>query len=1747
MSDAQNSHNSRGGRGFAPRGRGRPPRQRGGGRGGNNQNWRMKTCSNCGSTDHKTEDCDREPFEQAPASLLPAIVEDRPGNAPPKEGEQPKFKINLSFALNEKDRKRCQVLWPNYHLISKDFLGTPADHPFVAIERTITEMSMVNRLKRYDHVGVLSGNPGRLKKIAAGPGFHCINPILEPKDDVEQIFAEMVADAKVCQHDYLECDCHTYDAFMNLYGVFTPEQILAITHKTTKGVFLYACRQFKDVLGTMSEGEIVYTRDLKMVTMHVKGNPTAYRIPSETWIFETNHFAADGKAISWSIIDTFHDTRVVLFAVSNMRQGPQYALPLSGLSFADAMTNFSAYGPIESDLRGIFAKDAQLATRFEEARLGKATFFSFYGWFQIGFDFGEDERIFVPKGAIAKVATHVSLRPREPALFNSAVQVAKQALQEYRMPPDWIQAAVAPTAIIGFYKDVGREGALLATAVTKHQEATTGLNHLLALKETFVVPQYATFGALAGALVIGGMAATWYTKRLNARVNTLSIALMQAKNAINEAQAKVNLAELVQEIKHERTLRPPPQAAGSILSFFNPLAAIQTLFLWFTYNVVQPAVKLPSHIPSILTRVCKQGTHTITRVYKFATRMEGVRAEVHAPVHYPDICMQGRLLTKMHSSAQVKLPIDTSCVEHHGVTQFGFGTPIRVPLMARSCVHNEEVAVRNRGCLNRPDPNEGFYSNWVKDLRDMLPLVNGTQYIVNGKLKPFPFQDWVRRFPPGRRTELMNAREGMRHAGRKAKPMIKAFVKREHQLKSFPEVIKTRLEFPDCTDYDPRQIQGRHPEYQVMTGPASYSYTKYVAYMWHAQATPHKHHRLPREDKRPMTNIVYTSGMNAEQLGKLIQQSVQYITTNNDHVEVWFFENDANRFDAHCNTEAIKLINDFYQRARLKKKYWRCMEWKMKTKGVTKCGIFYIVEATVQSGNGDTSVGDTVVTGSGHERIARRVDLLPSQYLILSCGDDILIPLASTHATQYYKASQKYWEEAGFSMAPILVKHIWDAEFCSGRIYPTKDGWVYGPKVGRVLCKTFYSKIDYSDQQGARWLRAVALGLEKDTYFIPVLRTVVRKTIELTEGRKALHIWEEQKIHAKEIHEAADETYAMMEHLYGLDRAAIVELETWLEQVMTALPISVTHPYITTIVDRDVPLAEQPRRTQVAVYGNVLKPLLSMIKAILSPNTWMAIIKSRGARETAKLTGAIFFGVSTYGSYTIMNPQPSLFSPESMPLYASPILEEVGGYFWAKLPFWISVYEFLHILYTQEGNLPLAVMAYAPSALMHVLTYFLGNSPCSILLRITYHMAYNSGVHVAHQQGALDPASVKVDFDVMNQIDTMAKEVTERLNKGLEDASFDMDYAKSEYNKIVQNLLDEANDRPLTHPFSKGVRRFKQIINNCTTKGSWDSVIRTADNITSHPVVAWGRVFLVSILALQAFGLLRPLYERTLASVQLVADSVQRWTTRAWNRLMHSINGNATDNYKNRLQERLQKQGRMLPVYVTHTTDSGFLAECKLKEPSPVSMFAEAGNKTSAEQQAARLMLEHLDGLKTDNSVMRKLTTDAGTWTTRLCVTLSTLYAWDRLFLDLDNVTPLTEFYANGRTLYAAGTATSVHGWRHVIPTLKQKFAKCYLQEVPVKPDAADECLLAAMKAHPDNSLSVLVTKDKDLIRKAQALGPIQVAPELPDAMFNPVAMSKSIPESLALLLMEFIVARPPVPQAKAEEPAFVPGRFTEL
>jgi len=409
--------------------------------------------------------------------------------------------------------------------------------------------------------------------------------------------------------------------------------------------------------------------------------------------------------------------------------------------------------------------------------------------------------------------------------------------------------------------------------------------------------------------------------------------------------------------------------------------------------------------------------------------------------------------------------------------------------MYRSCQCNELAAIRHRVTVDEIKDNP-LWKTWFKNARRVGPITVPT------------LQVWMERLTPKQFAEMQRIIGSTEPVDK----VIDAFVKRElaaYEIEGcmVKEVLKPRL------------IQGRRPPIRLATGPSTYAYGKKLSEVYHWTTS----------------NLVYAAGMTGETLGAWYNRTTHTLCRTTQGVVPYWVSIDCSRWDSTVGSGPLSGLHEDYKKSGMDDDaLYALRDRDKKRRGKTASGIRYSSTAKVASGDGDTSCGNSRIH-------LVMLENCPNVKAAVVMGDDGLI------LTDDAGAVMRQYRAGG--MIPVLSP---DIDFCSQLLWPVRGGGhVLGPKIGRVLAKTFQCRLQLNEAQHVAWLRSVCLGIHPSCSFVPLLRALVPRLLALVGENGPLYDTGEwaEKLRAMEFHELSVETWEFFEDRYHIGRSVIQDLE----------------------------------------------------------------------------------------------------------------------------------------------------------------------------------------------------------------------------------------------------------------------------------------------------------------------------------------------------------------------------------------------------------------------------------------------------------------------------------------------------------------------------------------------------------------------------------------------------------------------------
>jgi hypothetical protein len=721
----------------------------------------------------------------------------------------------------------------------------------------------------------------------------------------------------------------------------------------------------------------------------------------------------------------------------------------------------------------------------------------------------DDREVYLPKQAIGVVALWASGKRRNAKLYSDAFNQAKNWLKNTHLSAVERADCLPYIVAFGLLRNINTESKAIGTmsemseACLLHDDATTDpfspppaksmikFRKWYARNQRWVNPMLAVFGAIAtyGVAVFNkgkivhtlagflglrdkffpsakplsplakaiGYASSWFVSRPK------SLLLARALDHSLDG----GVFEMFSLIADLANLIPALKGVGTIINFF-----VKGLGKAHLSRAQFPLFEIVAYLCSLISRL-----------------FNSPKVEIAGPFYV--YCARGRVLKPGRPGSKCKIvntdieagsataPED-GCRVVEGPFHIGLGVRMHYPVIAGHCIHNDEVAVKNRGICDRKPCKAGWWHEVAKPL--MLVIFDVGPVQATNRL------EWLARYPERKRKELDDAL-GTTVEDYYAAVKRKAFTKTECAIKRqvgawgpegelFDEKEYTAsmsLGDEPIAGYDPRLIQGCYPAYVNATGPFAHAYSK-------ACRGEHGH-------------TTYGPGLTASELDQWLYDAEAHFDE-----PIAYIDADAVRLDASVPVECIEALNGLYKHVGADEEAMAMFESDVVTHGCTSCGVSYSVPGTVPSGKTTTTCGNTTAVITVVE-----VALKDIPHKAIVAGDDsgVIVPLRL-----YLKALKMLGRTgtlAGFEFKLKASPCRYDMEFCSGRWWPADNrfGFAFGPKPGKLLPKLFYSTTKESfGNNGAGYCKAICLGIKETVAHLPVAREFVDRVLEITMDAK---------------------------------------------------------------------------------------------------------------------------------------------------------------------------------------------------------------------------------------------------------------------------------------------------------------------------------------------------------------------------------------------------------------------------------------------------------------------------------------------------------------------------------------------------------------------------------------------------------------------------------------------------------------------
>lgn len=341
------------------------------------------------------------------------------------------FKRN--WLIDEPLNKVLEKRFPNYTFETSNGVVTQHPHTLAAIERAITEQSMIDTMKRFGCAKITDIGGNAKRHYDEKRSFvHSCCPILSPKDVLRnQRYNKRM---NYCTNCAEECNEPT-DGYLAVHSLYylKPITVLDLLYRSAKGILMASMHDFTNGYGSMHYNgtchettyQIVDTETVLMTSTGNDGGP--YKHSPCFWL-QKNYYEADGRAMAWGYRE-MGDTRIYTFVPAPCGLTPTRN---ESMDLIATIKNLSYTGEV---------KETAYAPLMNYLNMEMVEFKSFGPLIWVT---KNDRQIFVPKGLIQRVAFQMVGKPRTRDTLKLCIRDAKKELSDKSITlPDNLKTELA--------------------------------------------------------------------------------------------------------------------------------------------------------------------------------------------------------------------------------------------------------------------------------------------------------------------------------------------------------------------------------------------------------------------------------------------------------------------------------------------------------------------------------------------------------------------------------------------------------------------------------------------------------------------------------------------------------------------------------------------------------------------------------------------------------------------------------------------------------------------------------------------------------------------------------------------------------------------------------------------------------------------------------------------------------------------------------------------------------------------------------------------------------------------------------------------------------------------------------------------------------------------------------------------------------------------------------------------------------
>lgn len=434
-------------------------------------------------------------------------------------------------------------------------------------------------------------------------------------------------------------------------------------------------------------------------------------------------------------------------------------------------------------------------------------------------------------------------------------------------------------------------------------------------------------------------------------------------------------------------------------------------------------------------------------------------------------------IPRMKTKSGYHYPNDFKKIKKNKGTQhvYAFNHPYR-PVCYANTMENEEATMMTRVVVDTPEVDEDFMTEFISFVKKRFHSF--MNYKVR-KIRAVPWATYLERSnaSPSVKLVLDRTMKEMVKAGfnpndRLSPAILKKWTTRSLFLKK--ENLCYRSPFGE-KDKAGRAISAAPPEFICATGPWHMAQQDYWKTIW---------------DKNNW--LCFVSGVNSRDAANVI------------NVPWSFVEDDIGTFDSSVHERLGYLEVWVTQQFGAPRTVVDLGRANVKTHGTTFHGAKYWARGGRKSGDPFTSLYNSFLNAMMHAFIIHKsygwsVPTIKANVRMLVAGDDNVMAINHKKPCDFVGMMKLL----GFNSEALYRPDIFTVEFCSCRVYEIDDALFFGPMPGKVLSKLGFINTPPVNVSRESLIRGVAIGLRKLCNYLPPIRALVDRILELTQSTNA--------------------------------------------------------------------------------------------------------------------------------------------------------------------------------------------------------------------------------------------------------------------------------------------------------------------------------------------------------------------------------------------------------------------------------------------------------------------------------------------------------------------------------------------------------------------------------------------------------------------------------------------------------------------